>query len=184
MCEKIGNRVYNYLIGFEINNFNTHKLPSNRDVLNLFMYKHKSLKLNIRVSSSSVISDTNAVWASFSIPTIRPQHSIRKLESLYSDYVKLKKRRIGGKASKPHQINIEQFSQRLDGLFDIANCATVKNLPEGVQKVLSEYREGNRNVRVPGIHVSPEQICENQSAMEQEIPNNANENVMGEIGKF
>lgn len=180
MCEQIGNRVYNYLIGFEIRNINDNKLPSCRDVLNLFLYKHQSLKLNIRASASSVISDTNAVWAKLLIPTSRPQHSIKKLEKIHCEYIKLKKHRSRAKTSKKQRQNVEQFSKRLDKLFDIANRPAVKNLPKNLQQFLTDCRTGNRisNIHLPAIDVLPEETSGNQSAMEEEIPINE------EIGQF
>lgn len=54
------------------------------------MNKHQSLKMNIRNSSSSVISEINAVWTGFMIPIIRPQHSIKKLKKFYRENIKLK----------------------------------------------------------------------------------------------
>ncbi|XP_044578931.1 uncharacterized protein LOC123261403 [Cotesia glomerata] len=172
MSEQIGNRVYNYLIGFEIHNINNIKLPSCRDVLNLFMYKHQSLKLSIRASASSVISDTNAIWANLLIPTSRPQHSIKKLEKIHSDYMKLKNHRSRAKTSKRQRTNVEQFSKRLDKLFDIANCAALKNLPKNLQQFLTDCRKGNRNIHLPAIDVIPEETSGNLSAMEVETPNN------------
>lgn len=181
MSEQIGNRVYHYLIGFEISNINKNKLPSRRDVLNLFMYKHQSLKLSIRDSASSVISDTNAAWANLLIPTSRPQHSIQKLKKIYSEYMKLKKHRSRAKTSKAHQKNVEQFIKHLDKLFDIANLAAVKNLPEKLQQFFNECREGNRNIHLPEVDISPEETSGNQSAME-DISYNINENNAEEIG--
>lgn len=174
MSEQIGNRVYNYLVGFEIRNINNDKLPSCRDVLNLFLYKHQSLKLSIRASASSVISDTNAVWANLLIPTSRLQHSIKKLEKIYSDYMKLKKHRSREKTSKRQRNNVEQFRKRLDKLFDIANSAAVKNLPKNLQQFLADCRKRNRisTIHPPAIDVLSEETFENQSAMEEEIPNN------------
>ncbi|XP_044580678.1 uncharacterized protein LOC123262499 [Cotesia glomerata] len=167
MSEQIGNRVYNYLIGFEIHNINNIKLPSCRDVLNLFMYKRQSLKLSIRTSASSVISDTNAIWANLLIPTSRPQHSIKNY-----DYMKLKNHRSRAKTSKRQRTNVEQFSKRLDKLFDIANCAALKNLPKNLQQFLTDCRKGNRNIHLPAIDVIPEETSGNLYAMEVETPNN------------
>lgn len=93
MCEQDNKSIYHYLIGFETTQININKLPSYRDVLSLFIYKHQSLKITIRSSASSVISDTNAVWKNFMIPTIRLQHSIQKLENFFSDYLLIKKHR-------------------------------------------------------------------------------------------
>ncbi|XP_044578933.1 uncharacterized protein LOC123261406 [Cotesia glomerata] len=133
------------------------------------MYKHQSLKLSLRASASSVISDTNAIWANLLIPTSRPQHSIKKLEKIHSDYMKLKNHRSRAKTSKRQRTNVEQFSKRLDKLFDIA---ALKDLPKNLQQFLTDCRKGNRNIHLPSIDVIPEETSENLSAMEVETPNN------------
>lgn len=62
MSEKIGNKIFNYLIGFPINKLNDNKLPTYRDVINLFIYKHKILNFTIRQSSTETICELNDVW--------------------------------------------------------------------------------------------------------------------------
>lgn len=184
MCEKIGKNTYNYLIGFETSQININKLPSYREVLNLFIYKHRSLNITIRNSASSVISDTNAVWANFMIPTIRPQHSIKKLEKFYSEYQLIKKHRNREKKSKVQQKNVENFSQKLDKLFDIANTSAVKNLPKELKQFLVECRNGKVNIHSPVTSTSPQTIYQDQFNMEQEIANGDNENDKNDIGEF
>lgn len=182
MSEKIGEKIYNYLIGFEISTVNSNKLPSYRDVLNFFMHKHHSSKLTIRNSSSIVISDINAIWAGFSIPALRPQHSIQKIEKFYAEYMKIKKHRSRVKQSKIQRTNVNKFCHKLDRLFDIANCAAVKNLPEGLKNFLFECQGKKINNRLPVTFVSPEKNPDNQSAIEQGITNGDNDNIEEEIG--
>ncbi|CAG5100671.1 Protein of unknown function [Cotesia congregata] len=182
MSEQIGEKIYNYLIGFEIKTINKNKLPLYRDVLSLFMYKHHSLKQTIRNSSSDVLSEVNAVWAGFLIPTIRPQHSKKKLEKLYSEYIIIKKHRHRAKKSKAEQANVKKFCEKLDKLFDISNCAAVKNLPEGVRNFLFESQGKNCNKRLPVAYASPEMISDNQSAMEQDVVDEDNVNIEIETG--
>ncbi|XP_044575164.1 uncharacterized protein LOC123258973 [Cotesia glomerata] len=74
--------------------------------------------------------------------------------------------------SKRQRTNVEQFSKRLDKLFDIANCAALKNLPKNLQQFLTDCRKGNRNIHLPAIDVIPEETSGNLSAMEVETPNN------------
>ncbi|KAG5860774.1 hypothetical protein JTB14_015375 [Gonioctena quinquepunctata] len=85
--------------------------------------------------------------------------------------MKLKNHRSRAKISKRQRTNVEQFSKRLDKLFDIANCAALKNLPKNLQKFLTDCRKGNRNIHLPAIDVLPEGTSGNPSAMEEEIPN-------------
>lgn len=182
MSEKIGRNTYNYLIGFETTQININKLPSYREVLSLFFYKHRSLKINIRNSASSVISDTNAVWANFMIPTIRPQHSIKKLEKFYSEYQIIRKHCDREKKSKAQQKNVEKFTQKLDKLFDIANSMAVNNLPNEIKQFLVECRNGKVNIHSPVTSSPTETIYQDQSDMEQEITNEDNKNDKNDIG--
>ncbi|XP_057336479.1 uncharacterized protein LOC130675041 [Microplitis mediator] len=62
MSRQIGFKVYNYLLGYELSNLSDYKLPSYRDAINLFMYKHRYLQLTIRQSSKEVIDDINHIW--------------------------------------------------------------------------------------------------------------------------
>lgn len=183
MCEKIGRNTYNYLIGFETTQINMNKLPSYRDVLSLFLYKHQFLNTNsIRNSASSVINDTNAVWANFMIPTIRPQHSIKKLEKYYSDYLLIRKHRDREKKSKAQQKNVENFTQKLDKLFDIANSTAAKNLSNELKQFLVECRNGKVNIHSPVTSSSLETIYQDQFNMEQDITNEDNQNDKNDIG--
>ncbi|XP_044595356.1 uncharacterized protein LOC123272552 [Cotesia glomerata] len=174
MSEKIGDKIYNYLVGFEIKKINNNRLPSYRDVLSLFMFKHMSLKMTIRNSSASVISEISAVWAKFMIPTIRPQHSIKKLEKFYAKYKDLKKNRSREKKSKAQQRHVQNFKERLDQLFDISSSTAVKNLPKELQQFLIECQKGNNNSYFPATSVPAEE-------MEVEIKNEDNENNTEEI---
>nr|XP_036223779.1 uncharacterized protein LOC118681742 [Bactrocera oleae] len=83
------------------------------------------------------------------IPTIRPQHSIHKLEKFFSDYLLIKKRRQREKRSKKQQMNVEKISQKLDKLFDISSSMTVKKLPEGLQQFLCECQNRKVNIHSP-----------------------------------
>ncbi|XP_044597439.1 uncharacterized protein LOC123274002 [Cotesia glomerata] len=86
--------------------------------------------------------------------------------------MKLKNHRSRAKTSKRQRTNVEQFSKRLDKLFDIANCAALKNLSKNLQQFLTDCRKGNRNIHLPAIDVIPEETSGNLSAMEVETPNN------------
>ncbi|XP_044585219.1 uncharacterized protein LOC123265495 [Cotesia glomerata] len=182
MSENIGSKTWNYLIGFERSQINNNKLPSYRDLLNFFMYKHQSLKLTIRNSATSVINDTNTIRASFKIPTIRPQHSLTKLEKFYAEYIKVKTHHKREKKSKAQKQNVEKFNQKLDKLFDISNSTMVKNLPKEQQQFLNECQKGKTNLHSPVTNFLPVETFQNKSDTEQEITNEDNENNTDEIG--
>lgn len=174
MCEQVNKSNYHYLIGFETTQININKLPSYRDVLSLFIYKHQSLKITIRTSATSVISDTNSVWKNFMIPTIRSQHSIQTLETFFSEYLLIKKHREREKSSKKQRTNVEKFWQKLDKLFDISNSTAVKNLPEDLQQFLYECQNGKVNIHLPVTSCLSEQ---------QRIPEDKENDDKNDIGK-
>ncbi|XP_074108478.1 uncharacterized protein LOC141533473 isoform X3 [Cotesia typhae] len=146
------------------------------------MYRHQSLKLTIRNSATSVINDTNTIWASFKIPTIRPQHSLAKLEKFYAKYIKVKTHHKREKRSKAQKQNVEKFNQKLDKLFDIPNSTMVKNLPKEQQQFLNECQKGKSNLHSPVTTFLPVETFQNKSDTEQEIANEDNEKNTDEFG--
>lgn len=105
MSKKIGTKIFNYLIGVPISELRDNKLPTYRDVINLFIYKHTILNLTIRQSSTNAICSLNNVWYKFSIPTSRCQYNIKKLESFYQLYQNLKKNSQGKKNTNTYRKN-------------------------------------------------------------------------------
>lgn len=140
MREEIGNKVYNYLLGFEMSKFNTKKLPTYRDVMNVFMYKHRGFKITIRRSSNDVFSKLNDVWSNFLIPTCQRQQSIKKLETFHSEYLNLKKNRKLVKKSKKQQEKTNKFNLKLNQLFDITDNSKYQYLPDNCKEFLTKSR--------------------------------------------
>lgn len=77
-----------YLIGPERPNIVGRKLPSIRQVLSLFFYKHRTCNLTIRQSSSKVIAETEIFWKASGLPTCLTENAIVKLEKLYRKWIK------------------------------------------------------------------------------------------------
>lgn len=151
MTEVIGNRTYNYLIGFQIKEFNRHKLPTYRDVINLFMYKHLTLRLTIRHSTTEAIGELEAMWNKIGIPTILKRNSIRKFEKFYDVYKDIKKQNFVNNNSDNQKHKEETFVIQLNKLFDIANNSEVKNLSSDLQLFLEECRKNDGNKSLPLI---------------------------------
>ncbi|XP_057328584.1 uncharacterized protein LOC130669614 [Microplitis mediator] len=133
-------KIFNYLIGVPISELRDNKLPTYRDVINLFIYKHTILNLTIRQSSTNTICELNNVWYKFSIPTSRCQYNIKKLESFYQLYQNLKKN-SRGKKTPIHIEKIKGFKTKLDKLFDISQSSEVENLPSDIKSFLLKSRE-------------------------------------------
>lgn len=141
MREKIGNKAYNYLLGFEMTKFNIKKLPTYRDVINVFMHKHRGLKITIRRSSNEVISELNEIWSNFLLPTCQRQQSVKKLETFHKEYLNLQKNRKSVKKSKKQQEKTVKLKLKLNQLFDIADNSKYQYLPDNCKEFLTKSRE-------------------------------------------
>lgn len=151
MTEKVGNRTYNYLLGFQIEEFNCCKLPFYRDVINLFMHKHLTLKLTIRLSSAETINELDALWNKIGLPTALKRNSIRKLEKFYEEYKEIKKQKFINNKSNNQMKKVENFSVQLDKLFDITDNSEVKSVSSDLQLFLEECRQNSCNKCLPLI---------------------------------
>lgn len=103
MTAKNTRRKILYLIRFESTKLNEKKLPNNRDVLSLFMYKHNSEKWMIRQSASYVANILISIWNKFQIPIIQTRNNIRTLEKLYGAYQKIKTNKLRKNQSAKEQ---------------------------------------------------------------------------------
>lgn len=187
MTQKISNKVFNNLIGFETSKLNNQKLPIYRDVINIFMYKHRCLKLTIRQSSTEVIKDVIDIWNNFSIPISRIQHIILKFEKFYDQYKKVKIYHKKKNKSPAQQEKIQSFTEQLDQLFDIANCDEIIHLPEYLKVYLTKCREkGSHNKCVPNECMSFEHslAIDNQPDVAEIIDENNNTGEMSKLQIF
>lgn len=89
MSNKTSRRKFINLVGFEIKTLGNSKLPSNRDVLCLFYYKHRTENFIIRNSAKIVLSEVIKVWSKFCLPTNNSHRSILKIENLYKNWQKV-----------------------------------------------------------------------------------------------
>lgn len=185
MTEKIGNKLFNYLIGFESSELNNQKLPIYRDVINLFMHDHRCLKFTIRQNSTEVIKEVINIWNNFSIPTSRIQHIIEKFEKFYDQYKKIKiAHKNKNKAPVQQQIT-QSFTEQLDQLFDIANCEEIIHLPEYLQVYLMKCREkGSNNKLVPIEYTSFEQSLDIDNQLNVTGEENDTTGEISELLKF
>ncbi|KAK0074951.1 hypothetical protein PV326_012034, partial [Microctonus aethiopoides] len=89
MSNKISQRKFMNLVGFEIKTLSNLNLPLNRDVLRLFYCKHRTENFIIRNSAKIVLSEVIKVWSKFSLPTNNSHRSILKIENLYNNWRKV-----------------------------------------------------------------------------------------------
>lgn len=139
-------RTHKWLIGQPISGFTGGKLPSNRQVLQLFFFHRSDPKLKIRQCSWKVIQAAEQVWTRACIPTKTSELAVKSLEKLHKVWVSLRKCISRSDANSVAQR--EAFKQELDNLFDIADTNALEMLEaEDDRAFLLAQRERGR----PGL---------------------------------
>lgn len=73
-------RINIYLVGNVSNQITGGKLPFNRQLLLVFFYSLRVVKLNVRESAYLAIKETLIFWEKARIPVRDTQHCVAKLE--------------------------------------------------------------------------------------------------------
>lgn len=148
-----------YLLGFEIQKLNQHKLPKKREVLSLFIHKHISHKWTIYESAKYVINRIIEIWSKFGIPVCRPHGLIEKLQRLYKEYTAVKKSKRKKKFAMKKK-NEANFEDKMNELFDIASPNASQYLTNEQKQILVKSRNGqpaygqSENSNTPGTSAS------------------------------
>lgn len=95
------------------------KLPSNKQVLQVFFHNIRFVKLNAKDSARLAIDAALIFWQQARIPTREPHKCVDKLLKMYEEWKKLQKNRIEQMAA-PMKKKYDEFVSNLDNLFDIA----------------------------------------------------------------
>lgn len=118
------------------------KLPSNRQVLSVFFYNTRTVKLDNKSSARLVASEIELFWNKARIPVINTYKIVSKILILYDEW------RNPQKGSYSHQSAIhkqreEAFVDKLDDLFDIATSDALNKL-KGVDKefLIAQRKKG------------------------------------------
>ena len=120
------------------------KLPSNRQVLSVFFYHHKTLQMTIRESARAVVRQASDFWARARIPIRLEKHNIDKLEQLHTTWWKLKKN--AGRRTETQEKNEMTFTHNLDNLFDIAHmdALSIITIQEDRDFLIAQREKGRR----------------------------------------
>lgn len=94
------------------------KLPSNKQVLEVFFYNMRFVKLDAKQSSSLVIDAVLIFWQQARVPTRRHDKCVDQLLKLYEEWKYLQKR---PKVPQARKLRYDTFVDNLDDLFDIAH---------------------------------------------------------------
>lgn len=98
------------------------KLPSNRQVLEVFFYNMRFVGLDSKESSRLTIDAVLIFWQQARTPTREPHKCATKLLKLHDDWKNIKKTKVDKMNSAMKQKH-DTFISTLDNLFDIAQCA-------------------------------------------------------------
>lgn len=134
-----------YLIGPTKSRFEGRKLPTHRQVLQLFVHKHSEDKLTIRHSATETIKELRKIWQTSEIPVRQALNSTNHLVALHKRWINLKKNRL--RMQSKAQLDKEKtFNDLLDKLFDVARHNVNEELTADQKLFLksqqSEFRRG------------------------------------------
>lgn len=108
------------------------KLPSLKQVYQVFFFNLRTVKLNIRESANLVIRECIIFWEKARIPTRAVQHCVNKLVKMYDNWRNLQKNaKITGKIYRKKE---NEFISILDSLFDIAHSDALNIIKIDVDK--------------------------------------------------
>lgn len=142
-----------FLLGHDESQIIGAKLPSNGQILRILFYNMRKVKLNLRMSASLAIKETEVFWEKARIPTRKVQRSIEKLESLYQEWRGIHK---NSKRRNELQIKREQtFLEKMDDLFDIAhaNASEIINNEEDEIFLLNQRKKRRCGSMIGGNYV-------------------------------
>lgn len=122
------------------------KLPSNKQVLEVFFYNMRFVKLDAKESARLAIDATLIFWQQARIPTRESYKCANKLLQMYEDWKAFQKTKIEKMAVKMKK-KYDDFKTNLDNLFDIAHTDAMKMMRNEEDK---EFLEKQRQSGRPG----------------------------------
>lgn len=144
MEHKLRSKTEIFLVGFETYQILGSKLPTLKQVLQLFFHHCRTLKMNQRESATLVIQEVFIFWEKAKIPIRKQQHCIDKLLNLYEEWQRLAKNK--SRKTDAQRKNQHEFEKRMVSLFDISHSNAMNMMPKDGQLFLqgqrSEKREG------------------------------------------
>lgn len=146
-----------YLIGEITPQIQGRKLPTNRQVLQVFLYHHLKEKLTIRKSSDQTVSEIITYWNRVGIPVSANSQCIVKLEKLHSKWLSMKKSKFRVH-SPTQQKKISDFKYTLNQLFDISQRGVMNKLTDDQRLLLSSQQNSSRRGFIP-LSSSTSSVC-------------------------
>lgn len=142
-----------YLLGHEYAQIFGSKLPSNKQVLCVFFYNHRTVNLTIRESAALTIREVSVFWSKARIPVRKEQHCIMKLEALHNEWKSLRKNK--NKSQEVFRGRENDFVNKLNDLFDIAQMDALSLMANEIdKKFLLSQREKGRPGSLIGVDLA------------------------------
>lgn len=127
------------------------KLPSNKQLLEVFFYNMRFVKLNARKSAELTIDAAFIFWQQARIPTRKRDKCADQLIKLYDEWKILQKNPIE-KMSAERKEKLDTFMNKLNNLFDIAHADAMNLMhSEEDKEFLAKQREDGRPGSMLGI---------------------------------
>lgn len=130
------------------------KLPSNRQVLQVFFYNKKTIGFDVNQSSALVVDEIVVFWQKARIPTSAKWYCITKVTKLYEKWKNLQK--SATRRSELQEKRENEFVEMLDDLFDIAaeqNSDAMENISNETKEFLIAQRKKGREGCLLGVDV-------------------------------
>ena len=160
-----------WLIGQPIEALKTSVLPSKREAMSLFMNYKTNCKQTVREALTSTAKDVMQVWEQARIPTKLKKHVIEKLNSIYNEWLKLKKNKENKKKQSQNLLNKQKkWDHDLDKLFDIAHADALYLMDnEEDKKFLMLQRQPKREGKMAGVDKKYAQLQKAASENEKKL---------------
>lgn len=141
MYSKLALRQNIYLIGDTDPLIGGNKLPTRRQVLKHLFYRLRNLKSTVRDGATQVMKEVLIFWERAQIPTQYPLHCTNKLENLHQEWRNIQ-RNAGQLFNKQKE---DDFSSKLDNLFDIAHANVLQMIDEPRHHFLLDQRQNRHS---------------------------------------
>lgn len=127
------------------------KLPSNRQMLQIFFYNKRIERMDKKDSARLSVDAALIFWQQARIPTRQPNKCVEKLLKLYEEHRNIQK---SAKGAKPHS-KADEFISKLDDLFDIASANAMEIIKiEEDKQFLTMQREKGRRGCMAGVDMN------------------------------
>lgn len=115
------------LIGYTMHQITGAKLPSNRQVLSVLFYNMRFVDLTAKESAKLTIRAAQIFWEQARIPVRKEDKCVDKLLKLYEMWKKIQKTKSEKRSISQQQV-VDEFTQNLDYLFDIATFDALEKI--------------------------------------------------------